>query len=175
MPCPHGQRTRCSTLRPPLEIGYIVACEAEEIVKVTTRANRRPPDTRVSRWRNDRTSRIVANQCVKGCARVVNAEAAVESSTSSSILPRDAWNWCARKTPGPCRTSCTSIATTQGVLSWSGIVTREPWIITRIWETMAAIFRTCTRFGDVCGTPSPELTEQLKDLPVQVYRPFQPN
>lgn len=26
--------------------------------------------------------------------------------------------------------------------------------------------------GEVCGTPSPELIEQLKDSPVQVYTPF---
>ena len=26
-----------------------------------------------------------------------------------------------------------------------------------------------------CGTPSPELIEQLKDSPVQVYKPFQAN
>jgi hypothetical protein len=28
------------------------------------------------------------------------------------------------------------------------------------------------RIRGVCGTPSPELIEQLKDSPVQVYTPF---
>jgi quinol monooxygenase YgiN len=39
-------------------------------------------------------------------------------------------------------------------------------------ETGVAIFQTCTGSGEVCGTPSPELIEQLKDSPVQVYTPF---
>jgi hypothetical protein len=38
---------------------------------------------------------------------------------------------------------------------------------------MAAILRTCS--GGICGTPSPELIEQLKDSPIQVYKPFQAN
>ena len=42
-------------------------------------------------------------------------------------------------------------------------------------DTMAAILRTCSGSGEICGTPSPELLEQLKDSPVQVYRPFQVN
>jgi quinol monooxygenase YgiN len=40
-------------------------------------------------------------------------------------------------------------------------------------DTMAAILRTCSGSGEICGTPSPELIEQLKDSPVQVYKPFQ--
>jgi hypothetical protein len=36
-------------------------------------------------------------------------------------------------------------------------------------------FRTCSRSGEICGTPSPELIEQLKDSPVQVYTPFLAN
>ena len=39
-------------------------------------------------------------------------------------------------------------------------------------DTMAAIFQICSGSGEVCGTPSPELLEQLKDSPVQVYKPF---
>jgi hypothetical protein len=39
-------------------------------------------------------------------------------------------------------------------------------------DTMAAILRTCSGSGEICGTPSPELIEQLKDSPVQVYKPF---
>ena len=42
-------------------------------------------------------------------------------------------------------------------------------------DTMAAILRTCSGSGEICGTPSPELIEQLKDSPVQVYKPFQAN
>ena len=40
-------------------------------------------------------------------------------------------------------------------------------------DTMAAILQTCSGSGEVCGTPSPELIEQLKGSPVQVYKPFQ--
>ena len=39
-------------------------------------------------------------------------------------------------------------------------------------DTMAAILQTCSGYGGVCGTPSPELIEQLKGSPVQVYTPF---
>ena len=38
-------------------------------------------------------------------------------------------------------------------------------------DTMAAILQ----IGEICGTPSPELIEQLKDSPVQVYTPFLAN
>jgi hypothetical protein len=38
---------------------------------------------------------------------------------------------------------------------------------------MAAILQTCSGSGEICGTPSPELIEQLKGSPVQVYKPFQ--
>jgi len=40
-------------------------------------------------------------------------------------------------------------------------------------DTMAEFFQTCSGSGEVCGTPSPELIERLKDSPVQVYTPFQ--
>ena len=39
-------------------------------------------------------------------------------------------------------------------------------------DTMAAILQTCSGYGGVCGTPSPQLIEQLKGSPVQVYTPF---
>ena len=39
-------------------------------------------------------------------------------------------------------------------------------------DTMAAILRTCSGSGEVCGTPGPELIEQLNNSPVQVFRPF---
>jgi cytochrome c biogenesis factor len=39
-------------------------------------------------------------------------------------------------------------------------------------DTMAAILQTCSGSGEICGTPSPELIEQVKDSPVQVYKPF---
>jgi len=42
-------------------------------------------------------------------------------------------------------------------------------------DTMAAILKTCTGSGEVCGTPTPELIEQLKNSPLQVYTPFLPN
>ena len=40
-------------------------------------------------------------------------------------------------------------------------------------DTMAAIFQTCSGSGEICGTPSPELMEQLKGSPVQVYKLLQ--
>jgi quinol monooxygenase YgiN len=40
-------------------------------------------------------------------------------------------------------------------------------------DTMAAILQTCSGSGEVCGTPSPELVEQLRGSPVQVYKPFE--
>jgi hypothetical protein len=81
---------------------------------------------------------------------------------------RNARNWCVPKTPELCSTSCTSTATTPSVLSLSGTGTRRPsWITSRIWEdTMAAILQTCSGSGEVCGTASPELIEQLKGSPV---------
>ncbi len=39
-------------------------------------------------------------------------------------------------------------------------------------DTMAEVFQTCSGSGAVCGTPSPELMEKLKDSPVQVYTSF---
>ncbi len=42
-------------------------------------------------------------------------------------------------------------------------------------DTMAAILQTCSGSGEVCGTPGQELIEQLKDSPVQFYKPFQAN
>jgi hypothetical protein len=42
-------------------------------------------------------------------------------------------------------------------------------------DTMAAILQTCSGSGEICGTPSPELIEQLKGSPVQAYKPFQAN
>ena len=42
-------------------------------------------------------------------------------------------------------------------------------------DTMAAILQTCSGSGEICGTPSPELIEKLKDSPVQVYTPFLAN
>jgi quinol monooxygenase YgiN len=42
-------------------------------------------------------------------------------------------------------------------------------------DTFAAILQTCSGSGEICGTPSPELIEQLKDSPVQVYTPFPAN
>jgi quinol monooxygenase YgiN len=41
-------------------------------------------------------------------------------------------------------------------------------------DTMAAILQTCSASGEICGRPSPELIEQLKDAPVKVYTPFEP-
>lgn len=40
-------------------------------------------------------------------------------------------------------------------------------------DTMTAILRTCSGSGEICGTPSQELVEQLKGSPVQIYTPFQ--
>ncbi len=42
-------------------------------------------------------------------------------------------------------------------------------------ETMAAIFKICTGSGEVCGTPSAELAEKLKESPVAIYTPFVPH
>jgi quinol monooxygenase YgiN len=45
--------------------------------------------------------------------------------------------------------------------------------VENLGDTMAEFFQTCSGSGEVCGTPSPELIERLKDSPVQVYTPFQ--
>jgi hypothetical protein len=42
-------------------------------------------------------------------------------------------------------------------------------------DTMAVILQTCSGSGEICGTPGPELIEQLKGSPVQVDKLFQPN
>jgi quinol monooxygenase YgiN len=39
-------------------------------------------------------------------------------------------------------------------------------------ETMDAILRTCSGSGEVCGTPSQKLIEQLEGSPVRVFRPL---
>jgi quinol monooxygenase YgiN len=39
-------------------------------------------------------------------------------------------------------------------------------------DTMAAILKTCSGEGEVCGRPSAELLEQLKGSPVQPYWPY---
>ena len=43
---------------------------------------------------------------------------------------------------------------------------------THLGDTMAAMLQTCSGSGAICGTPSPELLEQIKDAPVQVYTPL---
>lgn len=40
-------------------------------------------------------------------------------------------------------------------------------------DTMAAILQICSGSGEICGTPSLELIEKLKDSPVRVYTPFE--
>jgi quinol monooxygenase YgiN len=47
--------------------------------------------------------------------------------------------------------------------------------VKNLGDTMAAILETCSGSGEICGTPSPELIEQLKGSPVQVYTPFLAN
>lgn len=42
-------------------------------------------------------------------------------------------------------------------------------------NTMAAILLTCSGSGEICGTPSPELIEQLQGSPVQIYSPYRAN
>ena len=37
---------------------------------------------------------------------------------------------------------------------------------------MTAILQTGSASGEICGTPSPALIEQLKGSPVQIYMPF---
>ncbi|MGI0013665.1 MAG: putative quinol monooxygenase [Nitrososphaera sp.] len=39
--------------------------------------------------------------------------------------------------------------------------------------TAAAIFEICSASGEICGTPSPELTRALEGSPVRIYLPFQ--
>ena len=46
---------------------------------------------------------------------------------------------------------------------------------THLEDTMAAMLQTCSGPGAICGAPSPELMERLKDALVQVYKPFQAN
>jgi quinol monooxygenase YgiN len=40
-------------------------------------------------------------------------------------------------------------------------------------DTFAAILETCSGYGEVCGTPSPELKKALEGSPVQIFLPFQ--
>ncbi|MGA9717180.1 MAG: antibiotic biosynthesis monooxygenase [Acidobacteriaceae bacterium] len=42
-------------------------------------------------------------------------------------------------------------------------------------EVLAAIGQICSVSGEVCGTPSPELTEDLKGGPFAVYKPLGAN
>src|SRR4029453_130839 len=78
------------------------------------------------------------------------------------------------KTPGLCSTSCTSTATTPSVFSLSDHRDSQALLDhhKNLGDTMAAILQTCSGSGEICGIPSPELMEQLKDSPVQVYTPF---
>jgi quinol monooxygenase YgiN len=40
-------------------------------------------------------------------------------------------------------------------------------------ETIAALFKTCSASGEVCGTPSPELKKALERSRVRIYSPYQ--
>jgi quinol monooxygenase YgiN len=40
-------------------------------------------------------------------------------------------------------------------------------------ETMAALFKTCSGSGELCGAPSPELIKKLESSPVRIYSPYQ--
>jgi quinol monooxygenase YgiN len=40
-------------------------------------------------------------------------------------------------------------------------------------DTLAAIHQTCSGFAEICGTPSPELLEELGGLPVRIYTPLE--
>lgn len=40
-------------------------------------------------------------------------------------------------------------------------------------DTMAALFATCSGSGQLCGMPSPELTQALAGSPVRIYSPYQ--
>jgi hypothetical protein len=62
--------------------------------------------------------------------------------------------------------------TTPSVLSLSTATRRPSWIITIIWGTQWPRFFRHALGLEICGTLSPELIEQLKDSPVQVYTPF---
>jgi quinol monooxygenase YgiN len=46
--------------------------------------------------------------------------------------------------------------------------------LNNVGDAMAAILKTCSASGEICGTPSPKLLEQLKGSPVQVYAPLLP-
>lgn len=41
-------------------------------------------------------------------------------------------------------------------------------------ELSAAIFKTCSASGEICGTPSPELLKALDGAPVRVFSPYNP-
>ena len=41
-------------------------------------------------------------------------------------------------------------------------------------DTFGQIMQTCSASGEICSTPSRELIAQLKDSPVQVFKPFHP-
>jgi quinol monooxygenase YgiN len=44
--------------------------------------------------------------------------------------------------------------------------------VRNLGDTMGAILRTCSGSGEVCGTPSLALIEQLRGSSIQVYTPF---
>ena len=99
------------------------------------------------------------------------------SLTSLGVSPRNARNWCALKTAGLCSTSWYFNSDNTECLVFERYRNSQALLDhhKNLGDTMAAILQTCSGSGEICGTPSPELIEQLKDSPVQVHKPFQPN
>ena len=95
------------------------------------------------------------------------------SLTSLGVSPRNARDWCALKTAGLCSTKSYFNSDNTECLVFERYRNSQALLDhhKNLGDTMAAILQTCSGSGEICGTPSPELIEPLKDSPVQVYKP----
>ena len=106
----------------------------------------------------------------------LDSKSMMASLTSLSVSPRNARNWCALKTPGLCNELYFNSDNTECLVferyrDSQALLDHHK----NLGDTMAAILQTCSGSGEICGTPSPELIEQLNGSPVQVYTPFLAN
>ena len=99
------------------------------------------------------------------------------SLTSLGVSPRNARDWCALKTAGLLQYESYFNSDNTECLVFERYRDSQALLDhhKNLGDTMAAILQTCSGSGEICGTPSPELIEQLKDSPVQVYTPFLAN
>ena len=86
-------------------------------------------------------------------------------------------NWCALETPGTLQYELYFNSDNTECLVFERYRDSQALLDhhKNLGDTMAAILQTCSGSGEICGTPSPELIEKLKDSPVQVYTPFLAN